>query len=41
MKKCPKCGLYMTFKIKWKYGRWVAVWDCMCGHEEVANGKYY
>lgn len=33
MKKCPKCGSYMAFLIKYVAGNPVAIWECACGYD--------
>lgn len=39
MKRCPKCGRIMMDE-RIKSGRnWQVVWHCLCGHEEVENGR--
>lgn len=32
MKKCPKCGKYMTSHIKVIFGGARVVWSCPCGY---------
>ena len=32
MKKCPKCGSYMTFKMKYNAGYPVVEYSCVCGY---------
>lgn len=31
MKKCPKCGSYLTFNMEYRFGCASVLWTCACG----------
>ena len=37
MKRCPKCGRYMTWYCKPWYGTIITGWKCVCGYDSVNN----
>lgn len=32
MRKCPICGAYMTFKMRYNTGKPIISWNCLCGY---------
>ena len=39
LKKCPKCGRFMTGDSIKREGVWYVHWRCLCGHVEEDEYK--
>lgn len=38
--KCPKCGKYMKWYMRYNAGMPVTGWKCVCGHDTAGVGIY-
>ena len=41
MRKCPKCGCYMSCVIKYAYGCPIVEHECQCGYSELREWMKY